>query len=125
MNTIKINRLIPRSIVLAAVGLIIPTLGVAGDEAGKKEDALSAAWPGTGRAAAGAPAAAFAEVPRGVDQYHHVAPGYQARVLLRWGDGLFPDAPPFDARLDRAATRHAIEPPTFRAPLGRLLDLGP
>ncbi len=34
-------------------------------------------------------------------------------------------APPFDARLDRAATRHAIEPPTFRAPLGRLLDLGP
>jgi hypothetical protein len=46
MNTIKINRLIPRSIVLAVVGLIIPTLGVAGDEAGKKEDALSAAWPG-------------------------------------------------------------------------------
>lgn len=33
-------------------------------------------------------------------------------------------APPFDERLDRAAARHSIDPPTFVAPLGRLLDLG-
>jgi glycogen(starch) synthase len=34
-------------------------------------------------------------------------------------------APPFDPRLDRAATRHAIGPPRLTAPLGRLLDIGP
>jgi glycogen(starch) synthase len=33
-------------------------------------------------------------------------------------------APPFDARLDRAAARHSIDPPALVAPLGRLLDLG-
>ena len=46
MNTRKINKLMPRSIVLAVVGLIFPILGFAGDEADKMEDALSAAWPG-------------------------------------------------------------------------------
>lgn len=46
MNTRKINKLTPRSIVLTVVGLIIPILGLAGDEADKMENALSAAWPG-------------------------------------------------------------------------------
>jgi secreted PhoX family phosphatase len=39
---------------------------------------------------------AFAEVAAGVDGTHHVAEGYRADVLLRWGDPLFPDAAPFD-----------------------------
>jgi secreted PhoX family phosphatase len=38
----------------------------------------------------------FKEVEAGVDADHHVAEGYQADVLLRWGDPLFPDAPAFD-----------------------------
>jgi hypothetical protein len=46
MNTTKLNKLMPRSIVLAVVGLIIPILGLAGDKADKIENALSAAWPG-------------------------------------------------------------------------------
>src|SRR5690606_38672510 len=33
----------------------------------------------------------FTEVEAGVDANHHVAEGYDADVLLRWGDGLFPD----------------------------------
>ena len=32
----------------------------------------------------------------GVDADHHVAEGYDADVLLRWGDPVFPDSPEFD-----------------------------
>lgn len=38
----------------------------------------------------------FDEISHGVDETHHVAPGYDADVLVRWGDPLFPDAPAFD-----------------------------
>src|SRR5262245_4988468 len=47
----------------------------------------------------------FAEVPAGVDGTHHVADGYQAQVLLRWGDKLFTDAPDFDPLRQSAATQ--------------------
>ncbi|WP_191058489.1 PhoX family protein [Geminicoccus harenae] len=46
--------------------------------------------------AASASAFSFEEIAAGVDERHHVAPGYDAEVLLRWGDPLFPDSPPFD-----------------------------
>ena len=39
---------------------------------------------------------AFTEIAAGVDGTHHVADGYRADVLLRWGDPLFPDSPSFD-----------------------------
>lgn len=39
---------------------------------------------------------AFEELERGVDGKHHVAPGYDADVLIRWGDPLFTDSPDFD-----------------------------
>ena len=38
----------------------------------------------------------FPEVEAGVDADHHVAEGYDADILLRWGDPLFPDSPEFD-----------------------------
>jgi secreted PhoX family phosphatase len=65
---------------------------------------LASVGPLTARAApastnAAANAAArfrFEEVARGSDGTHHVPRGYRADVLLRWGDALFPDAPPFD-----------------------------
>lgn len=38
----------------------------------------------------------FTELPAGIDEHHHVAPGYEAKVLLRWGDPLFLDSPDFD-----------------------------
>ncbi len=50
---------------------------------------------GDARAASGS-AFSFKEVEAGVDAHHHVAEGYDADVLLRWGDKLFADAPEFD-----------------------------
>jgi hypothetical protein len=48
----------------------------------------------------------FEEIARGVDHTHHVPAGYTADVLLRWGDPLFPDSPPFDP-LKQTATAQA------------------
>jgi uncharacterized protein len=45
----------------------------------------------------------FAEVEAGVDAAHHVAEGYDADVLLRWGDAVFADSPPFNAQAQTAA----------------------
>ena len=39
---------------------------------------------------------AFEEIAHGVDQNHHVAPGYKADVLIRWGDPVIANAPAFD-----------------------------
>ncbi|RUX48788.1 PhoX family phosphatase, partial [Mesorhizobium sp. M4A.F.Ca.ET.050.02.1.1] len=46
--------------------------------------------------AAEASAFKFDELEAGIDDKHHVAPGYNADVLLRWGDPLFADSPEFD-----------------------------
>jgi hypothetical protein len=45
----------------------------------------------------------FAEVEAGIDKTHHVAPGYRAEMLLRWGDALVPDMPDFDPKSQSAA----------------------
>ena len=45
---------------------------------------------------------AFKEVEAGIDQTHHVAEGYDAEILLRWGDRLFADAPEFDPKNQNA-----------------------
>jgi uncharacterized protein len=47
----------------------------------------------------------FKELQAGVDETHHVADGYEAHVLLRWGDPVFADAPPFDPRRQSAAAQ--------------------
>lgn len=38
----------------------------------------------------------FAEIERAMDETHHVAEGYRADVLIRWGDPLFSDSAAFD-----------------------------
>lgn len=40
--------------------------------------------------------AIFTELAHGLDENFHVAPGYNAQVLVRWGDPIFSDAPEFD-----------------------------
>ena len=48
----------------------------------------------------------FSELKRVYDQTHHVAPGYNAEVLLRWGDKLSADAPSFDAAAQTAESQN-------------------
>ena len=38
----------------------------------------------------------FKELKGGVDATHHVAEGHEAKILIRWGDPIFADAPEFD-----------------------------
>jgi secreted PhoX family phosphatase len=47
----------------------------------------------------------FDEVAAGIDDKHHLAEGFEADILLRWGDPLFPDSPPFDPRKQSAAAQ--------------------
>lgn len=37
----------------------------------------------------------FEELQHGIDETHHVPNGFKTDVLIRWGDPLFADAPPF------------------------------
>ncbi|MGD8498204.1 MAG: PhoX family phosphatase [Chromatiales bacterium] len=47
----------------------------------------------------------FTEIGHGVDETHHVAPGYSADVLIRWGDPVGSDAPAFDPYRQSAAAQ--------------------
>ena len=60
---------------------------------------------GDAKAQAAGSAFRFTEVEAGVDATHHVAEGYDADILLRWGDALFPDAPEFDPTKQTADTQ--------------------
>ncbi|HYD68194.1 PhoX family phosphatase [Azospirillum sp.] len=61
----------------------------------------------SGREAAAGPMPAFTftEIEHGVDETHHVAPGYEAKVLIRWGDPVLPGAPAFDPMKQTAAAQ--------------------
>lgn len=57
--------------------------------------------------AAGADGSAFdfVEPATGAPETHHVAPGYDAQVLIRWGDKVLDGAPEFDPALQTAAAQ--------------------
>lgn len=38
----------------------------------------------------------FPEIAAGSDENHHIAEGYDADILIRWGDPVLPNAPAFD-----------------------------
>jgi secreted PhoX family phosphatase len=47
----------------------------------------------------------FEEIEHGIDSDHHVAKGYSAEVLIRWGDGVHAGAPAFDPLQQSAAAQ--------------------
>ena len=57
------------------------------------------------RAGAASPSFEFGEISHGVDETHHVAPGHDAAILLRWGDPVLPGAPAFDPMRQTAAAQ--------------------
>lgn len=63
-------------------------------------DAAQAAVPGAAK-----PSFRFEEIAHGVDETHHVPPGYDVTVLLRWGDPIVPGAPAFDPMKQTAAAQ--------------------
>ena len=63
----------------------------------------------TSRAAKAATASfGFTEIAHGVDETHHVAPGYSADVLISWGDPVMPGAPAFNPA-NQNATAQAMQ----------------
>ncbi|MFN4310800.1 MAG: PhoX family protein [Ferrovibrio sp.] len=65
--------------------------------------AASAAAQNSPRASTGG--FTFTEISHGVDGRHHVAPGYDADILIRWGDPVTSDAPAFNVRAQSAAAQ--------------------
>ncbi|MCZ8261629.1 MAG: PhoX family phosphatase [Beijerinckiaceae bacterium] len=51
------------------------------------------------------PSFAFKEVAAGSDEKHYVAEGYDADILIRWGDAVLPGAPAFDPAKQSAAAQ--------------------
>ncbi len=47
----------------------------------------------------------FTEIEAGSDERHHVAEGYDADVLIRWGDPVLPGARAFDPQAQNPATQ--------------------
>ena len=54
------------------------------------------ALAGTSAQAAGPSTLTFRELALGLDNTHHVPDGYEAQVLIRWGDPVVAGAPPFE-----------------------------
>ncbi|MCA1953353.1 MAG: PhoX family phosphatase [Hyphomicrobiales bacterium] len=47
----------------------------------------------------------FKEIAAGSDERHHIAEGYDADILIRWGDPVLPGAPAFDPLKQSAAAQ--------------------
>lgn len=83
-------------------GLFVSAAAVAGTGAISR----FALMPGDAQAAAAAPSTlGFTELGKAITDDHRVAPGYTARVLLRWGDKVTADAPAFDPYNQSAAAQ--------------------
>lgn len=88
-----------------AVGVVAGLGPLTGCDAGSGAADAGAADAAAASAAPAEPRYRFQEIARGSDETHHVPAGYRADVLLRWGDPLFADAPPFDPAAQTAAAQ--------------------
>ncbi|MGH8247875.1 MAG: PhoX family protein, partial [Gammaproteobacteria bacterium] len=80
-----------------------------GAAAGATVGLLGAVMPGgSARAAENPSTLTFEEIEHGIDETHHVAKGYSANVLIRWGDKVFADSPDFDVNTINAAAQERL-----------------
>ena len=84
-------------------GVLRGMLGVTATTALFGTSALVA--PRQARAKASKSRYVFDELTWGNDETHHVADGYDAKVLLRWGDPIMADAPEFDVMNQTASAQ--------------------
>lgn len=70
---------------VAAIGATVSPLAIAAAERANAQGAANTT-----------PSFNFKEVAAGSDEKHYVAEGYDADVLIRWGDKVLPGAPAFD-----------------------------
>ncbi len=66
---------------------------------------LALAASAKAQAANTTPSFNFKEIAAGSDAYHYVAEGYDADVLIRWGDAVLPGAPAFDPQKQTPAAQ--------------------
>lgn len=76
--------------------LVKGILGVSAIAATVSPMALMAASEARAQGSNSTPSFNFPELVAGSDEKHYVAEGYDADVLIRWGDKVLPDAPAFD-----------------------------
>jgi secreted PhoX family phosphatase len=60
----------------------------------------------------------FPELANGIDATHHVADGYEADILIRWGDPLTEGLPAFDPAKLTGHARAALRQPRVHQPRG-------
>jgi hypothetical protein len=65
--------------------------------------AIEASGQAQAQAGSTTPSFNFAEIAAGSDEKHYVADGYDADILIRWGDPVLPGAPEFDPQAQTAA----------------------
>lgn len=85
-------------------GLLASTVLAAALPAGFMAAGFMAAEPARAQTAKSTKSAfSFKEVTAGVDGNHHIAEGYDADILIRWGDPIMPDALPFEPNAQTGA----------------------
>jgi secreted PhoX family phosphatase len=85
--------------------LIKGLLGCAAIAATVSPVALMVAEEAKAQGASTTPSFNFKEIAAGSDERHHVAEGYEADILIRWGDPVLADAPAFDPEKQTAAAQ--------------------
>ncbi|CAN1557597.1 PhoX Predicted phosphatase [Rhabdaerophilaceae bacterium] len=85
--------------------LIKGLLGCAAIAATVSPIALMTADEARAQTANTTPSFNFKEIAAGSDEKHYVAEGYDADVLIRWGDAVLDDAPAFDPAKQTAAAQ--------------------
>jgi uncharacterized protein len=93
-RTILATRLGRRALVRGLVGAAVTT-GLGG----------VASLPAQGVSASEVSTLTFKEIAHALTPDHAVAEGYTARILIRWGDKILPDAPAFDPMRQTAAAQ--------------------